>query len=277
MSPEQCRGGGHTDSKSDVSFAGRDLLRTLGGAPFVGNSRGELIVAHMMHQPAAAGRASRARHLGCLGSLVMRMLLKDKEARPTMRQVVAELDRMGGYMSGCSARSGWAGMPGVSSQLGWSASRPGPARCRAQARCRAGVPSQPGSGGVPFPSQPGQIGMNMASLPGLQAPARYQDRPHRPGRLRRWAWRRPGPSSSRWPIAVARGSLLGAVGVGVVLVMTRTAASSDHPAAAAPAEDRAARRRPCKEDGRWVVNSQPAGAMVIRQRDGQILGVTHSR
>ena len=142
-----------TPTRNPTLFAGRDLLRTLGGSSaFVGNSHGELIVAHMMHQPQPLAERVEPGTSDALVQLVMRMLLKDKEARPTMRQVVAELDRMGGYMSGCSARSRLGQVcRAFPVSWGWSCSRPGPARCRAQARCRAGVPQSAGQRWRPVP------------------------------------------------------------------------------------------------------------------------------
>ncbi len=280
MSPEQCRGGGHTDSKSDVYSLGVIFYELLAGAPpFVGNSHGELIVAHMMHQPQPLAERVEPGTSDALVQLVMRMLLKDKEARPTMRQVVAELDRMGGYMSGVFGTIPvGAGMPGVSGQLGLVMQQTGPGSLPGTGSLPGGgYPSQPGSGGVPFPSQPGQIAMNMASLPGAASSGSLPGQAPPPGAPSTLGLASGQvPARPRWPIAVALGSLLGAVGVGVVLVMTLSKPPPViiQPPPPPPKIEQPAAPPPAKKMVRWVVNSQPAGAMVIRQRDGQILGVT---
>lgn len=266
MSPEQCRGGGHTDSKSDVYSLGVIFYELLAGAPpFVGNSHGELIVAHMMHQPPPLAERVESGTPEPLVQLVMRMLLKDKEARPTMRQVVAELDRMGGYMSGVFGTIPLgAGMPGTSGPVGLVMQQTGPGSL-------PGTGSLPGAGS--YPSQPGQVAMNMGSMPGTgslpgQAPA-----PGAPSTLGLASGQ--VPTRPRWPIAVALGSVFGAVGVGVVLVTTLSKPPVVVPPPPPPPKvEQPATPAPAKKNVRWVLNSEPAGAMVIRQRDGQILGVT---
>ena len=280
MSPEQCRGGGHTDSKSDVYSLGVIFYELLAGAPpFAGSSHGELIVQHMMQPPPPLAERVDPSTSPALVQLVMRMLLKEKDARPTMKQVVGELDRMGGYMSGVfgvvavgpggsGASLGGIGpgsLPGTGSLPGLGAMPPG---------------SQPGTGSISHPSQPGQVAMALSSMPGIgtmpslagQAP------PSAPPSTLGLASGQ-APPRQRWPIAVAAGSVLGAVIVGVVLVVSLGKPPPIPPppppqVLPPPKAEPAVTPPPPKKNVRWSLTSQPSGAMVIRQRDGQILGVT---
>src|SRR5215475_4253757 len=57
MSPEQCRGSGEVDARSDVYAFGCLLFHLITGRPpFVGDASGELIVAHLQEQPPAASQ-----------------------------------------------------------------------------------------------------------------------------------------------------------------------------------------------------------------------------
>jgi len=57
MSPEQCRGSGHVDHRSDVYAFGCLLFHLITGRPpFIGEASGELIVAHLQEPPPAASQ-----------------------------------------------------------------------------------------------------------------------------------------------------------------------------------------------------------------------------
>jgi len=88
MSPEQCRGAGRVDSRSDIYSLGCILYEALtGGPPFVREGFGDLIVAHVSEPPPplaqrVAGIAPE------LDGLIQRMLAKAPEQRPqTMEEV----------------------------------------------------------------------------------------------------------------------------------------------------------------------------------------------
>ncbi len=278
MSPEQCRGGGHTDSKSDVYSLGVIFYELLAGAPpFAGGAHGELIVQHMMQPPPPLQDRVDAATPAALVQLIMRMLLKEKDARPTMRQVVGELDRMGGYMSGVF---GTVPLPaGISgSSMGPVTGGPGSIPGNGSLPGTTGMPSQPSLAMGSNPSQPGQVAMALASMPGTHSAPSLSGQPPTAAPSTLGLATGQAPPRQRWPIAVAIGSVLGAVVVGVVLVVTLSKPPPTPPPPLPPPPqpklEQAVTPPPAKKSVRWLVNSQPAGAMVIRQRDGQILGVT---
>lgn len=90
MSPEQCRGAGEVDERTDVYSLGILLFEMLAGqAPFDGD-QGELIGSHLFVEP------PQLRQLAPdvppqVASLVHRLLIKDKASRPLMREVQALL------------------------------------------------------------------------------------------------------------------------------------------------------------------------------------------
>jgi len=276
MSPEQCRGGGHTDSKSDVYSLGVIFYELLAGAPpFAGSSHGELIVQHMMQPPPPLSERADPSASAALVQLVMRMLLKDKDARPTMKQVVGELDRMGGYMSGVfGVVPAVGGASGASLGAVVMPTGPGTGSLPGQPV----MASQPGVVSSSHPSQPGQVVMALASIPGTGTMPSLpgQSPPSVPPSTLGLASGQ-APPRQRWPIAVAVGSVIGAVAVGLVLVVTLSKPPPSPPVPLPPPPPPKVEQAvtpPPKKTVRWSVSSQPGGAMVIRQRDGNILGVT---
>jgi serine/threonine-protein kinase len=82
MSPEQCRGAGHVDQRSDVYALGCVLYRLVcGRPPFVAEGMGELIVKHMTETPAPPSslRPGLPREVD---QLILGCLAKDPAYRP---------------------------------------------------------------------------------------------------------------------------------------------------------------------------------------------------
>lgn len=92
MSPEQARGSGKVDDKTDVYSLGVILFEILAGKPlFDGEGTGELIMKHMSQPPPDLAEQAP----GCppeLVRLVHRLLEKDRAARPSMAQCAEQLE-----------------------------------------------------------------------------------------------------------------------------------------------------------------------------------------
>jgi serine/threonine-protein kinase len=97
MSPEQCRGAGKVDHRTDVYSLGCMLFEMLSGRPpFMYEGAGELLVAHIS-EPAPPVAALRPDVPPAIGNLVAAMLEKDPAARPqSMQDVLAVIERIVG-------------------------------------------------------------------------------------------------------------------------------------------------------------------------------------
>ena len=93
MSPEQCRGAGRVDHRTDVYALGCVLFHLLTGrVPFVANTPGDLIAAHLTVPPPAP--SSVTPNLSAeIDAVVLRCLAKELAERVgTMTELVAALD-----------------------------------------------------------------------------------------------------------------------------------------------------------------------------------------
>lgn len=111
MSPEQCRGAGAVTDRTDVYSLGTMLYQMVAGRlPFVGEGSGDLIGQHLhVEPPPLSSLAPSAPAL--LTALVHRLLIKDKEQRPPMREALTELRRLIDAGTGQLALAGQAAAP----------------------------------------------------------------------------------------------------------------------------------------------------------------------
>lgn len=95
MSPEQCRGAGAVDGKSDAYSLGVMLFQMLvGRPPFMDAGDGGVLGMHMFI-PAPEVRQLAPQVTPEAADLVRRMLSKNREERPNMYEVLLALDKMG--------------------------------------------------------------------------------------------------------------------------------------------------------------------------------------
>jgi serine/threonine protein kinase len=93
MSPEQCRGAANVDDKSDVYALGIMVYEMLAGrVPFLGPT-GEILAKQIYEDPPQLGELAPWVTRDA-AAFVHRLLHKEKNERPTMRQVTTELERM---------------------------------------------------------------------------------------------------------------------------------------------------------------------------------------
>lgn len=92
MSPEQCRGAGKVDGRTDVYSLGVMMYEMLSGVrPITGDGQGDIIVKHITEEPTPL--RTRVPELpAAVAALVHRMMAKDREKRPSMQEAAGELD-----------------------------------------------------------------------------------------------------------------------------------------------------------------------------------------
>jgi serine/threonine protein kinase len=93
MSPEQCRGSGRIDHRTDIYSLGCVLFELMSGRPpFIREGAGDLIIVHVSEDPPPLSSLVPSSPAP-LGDLVRRMLEKDPDRRPqSMSEVVAQIE-----------------------------------------------------------------------------------------------------------------------------------------------------------------------------------------
>lgn len=95
MSPEQCRGAGTVDEKTDVYSLGVILFEMLvGRPPFISEGPGELMGMHIFQAPPPILELAPDLKAD-LASFTHRLLSKDKSLRPSMREVCQHFTPLG--------------------------------------------------------------------------------------------------------------------------------------------------------------------------------------
>lgn len=95
MSPEQCRGAASVDDRADVYSLGVILYQMLTGRlPFIGEGDGTVMAMHIYEQ-AAPPRALVPSITTAMEDVVLQMLRKERESRPSMHIVARRLEELG--------------------------------------------------------------------------------------------------------------------------------------------------------------------------------------
>ena len=115
MSPEQCRGAGRVDGRSDVYSLGVMMYEMLSGVrPIVGEGQGDIIVKHITEEPTPL-LSVMPELPEAVAALVHRMMTKDREKRPSMREVAVELEALSSQHPPAVVRRSTSNMPIVKS------------------------------------------------------------------------------------------------------------------------------------------------------------------
>jgi serine/threonine-protein kinase len=237
MSPEQCRGAGDIDARSDIYAVGCIMYEmACGQPPFVRNGFGELIAAHMMDEPELLS-AKNPSVPAAYEAIVMKTLEKDPAARhQTMGEVETEL--------GAINPDDLANVTRIPS-TGRGAGTTGRGK-----RSNRSIAPKAGAGALET-TGPGVVAAEAEAE--LEVPA--------------------GRNNKKMLVGVG----VGVAAIAGILIAVLGGGKKEAPAppvAAAPAPAPAPAKAPDIETVKIDVTSSPAGASVVRTDDGAFLGTT---
>ena len=275
MSPEQCTGAGGVDDKTDVYALGVMMFRLLAGRmPFVATGSGALMAKHIYEPPPSLTEFAPWLPPSIV-SLVGRLLVKDKDQRPTMATLSEELQQLQATLAdfelplqalvedpstpslqddgiqerseldeGASADSDSV-MPTVNVDI---------AAVSAAAAAAGGIP-HPSSESSGFVSQPSTLNTSTGERAALAVPV--------------------AKTSRKQLVAVLSGAVLLGALLAVSLQQLRgTGKPTTRQGSGAVGSAQVPTTPTPKKHVRWSLNTQPAGAEIIRVSTGQVLGQT---
>ncbi len=236
MSPEQCRGTGKVDFKTDVYALGVIMFEMLTGKiPFDAEGTGAMMAMHMF-QPPPPIREIEPSVSPPVEMLIQSMLAKDPAARPTMTEIAAKIEQMGIKSTGVLqvVMASQISNPGIS--------HPG--------LHGPGV-SHPGLQSIPM-EMSGPTNNSRPSLVGL---GQTQD----PTNIKQ------GERLKRLAIPASIALVLSVIGLAIAL------RQKDPPPPPQPAPQPAA---VAAKRVTWQITSTPPGVEVVRISDGAVVGIT---
>lgn len=284
MSPEQCRGAGGVDEKTDVYSLGVVLYRALAGRPpFVAQGAGDTMAQHIYQEPPPL-RDHAPWLPESVTSLVHRMLHKDKDARPSMADIATSLGQLASELSDFVLPE----LPEEGSLSGALSIQAGGDESSAPSQPLAAVDGEGSDDDEDEALDTIAVSESAQSIPVderlLDGVSTSQSAPSVLG----WSIANTGQGRTahrlgamgRWLGIVATGLLLlgGIVALRVTWPSRQVAGGADSASATSRVESPATKPQPTQPNTParvvWKLESTPPGAEIVRVSDGQVLGRT---
>jgi serine/threonine-protein kinase len=292
MSPEQCRGAGNVDDKSDVYALGIIMYEMLTGKPPFTGAAGE-ILAKQIYDDAPKLQEVAPWVPANVASIVHRLLVKNKTERPPMRQVASELDGAAvSYpttahqvisLAALQQASGIFAVPGVGAAPGSIPGIPQGGTPGSMPALSAGTPSTPAQAALAAMSETTDDTPTGAALTAARhgKPEKDSNSGLRPQSTLGFSV---GQSSVSMQPVRPRRRLLGAavgglVAVSILVVLSVRLSRRDAPMRVVPGRAPSSTPKSTRRTVVWKLTSHPAGAQVFRQEGGtqSLIGVTPLR